>query len=542
MVEYICNICNFTFDKKWKLNRHNSSKRKCKPQTECQEFKCDTCNKKYSTKSNLTRHKQTCKINNSQQDNQSHINHIHDLPITLENTSNSNVNVGNTTINNNCNNTTNIIMPSFIYPFGFEDMSYIDDDEKLRILTSKKAIMDGVKVIYSQPQNCNIYRPNSNKDNIKVIELSLSTTKNFENDRYTVQEFPINDSDNEVLDEDSDEIIVEESIHNLPQQIESEFENDIETEAELEKSRRRIVKKEKTGLDKYNVNLEPDDYTISVENVKYSDISKRIIKNAKEFLLRLLHSCKHKLNNYDELCIVENIEDCYQKVSNDFYLKYIVNFLETHFTDIIYKDIFKKYNTFIKTNESFKNNTLEIVKKILNELRCYFRNRDCESLDEDFLTSFVWSKEKESTPEALIEDDRNNLRRNELENTPRYKFFEEMKELEMKFFSEHGMTIGNLYKYRKILLDRAQTEINIIEAEYNDKNIKSKANIALINKTRQDMLNNLKDIRFIDPSRLVSGLDTVRFAKLTMIPKLAPECHINYVKNRTEEELYEPLF
>jgi hypothetical protein len=255
---------------------------------------------------------------------------------------------------NNCNNTTNIIMPSFIYPFGFEDMSYIDDDEKLRILTSKKAIMDGVKVIYSQPQNCNIYRPNSNKDNIKVIELSLSTTRNFENDRYTVQEFPINDSDNEVLDEDSDEIIVEESIHNLPQQIESEFENDIETEAELEKSRRRIVKKEKTGLDKYNVNLEPDDYTISVENVKYSDISKRIIKNAKEFLLRLLHSCKHKLNNYDELCIVENIEDCYQKVSNDFYLKYIVNFLETHFTDIIYKDIFKKYNTFIKTNESFK--------------------------------------------------------------------------------------------------------------------------------------------------------------------------------------------
>ena len=43
--------------------------------------------------------------------------------------------------------------------------------------------------------------------------------------------------------------------------------------------------------------------------------------------------------------------------------------------------------------------------------------------------------------------------RNELENTPRYKFFEEMKELEMKFFSEHGMTIGNLYKYRKILLE-----------------------------------------------------------------------------------------
>ena len=64
----------------------------------------------------------------------------------------------------------------------------------------------------------------------------------------------------------------------------------------------------------------------------------------------------------------------------------------------------------------------------------------------------------------------------------------------------------------------------------------------LIDDNKYDMLNRLKDIQFIDPSRLVSGLDTVRFAKLTMMPKLAPECHINYVKNRTEEELYEPLF
>ena len=545
MAEYICNICNFTFDKKWKLNRHNSSKRKCKPQTECQEFKCDTCNNKYSTKSNLTRHKQTCKINNSQKDNQSHINHIHDLPITLDNTSNSNVNVGNTntTTNNNSNNTTNINMPNFIYPFGFEDISYISDDEKLRVLTCKNPILEAIKVIYSKPQNCNIYRPNSNKDNVKILELSIiNHKKNFEDERYIVQEFPVNDSDDEVLDDDTEEIIVEESIHNEPRQDASDFEDNIEDAEQTQNRKRRVIKKEQIGLDKYDVNLEPNDYNITVENIKYSDISKKITKNAQEFLLRLMHTCKYKLTCEDQLCIIENINENKNKVSNDFYLKYIVNFLETHFTDIIYKDIFKKYNVFIKTNESFKINTLEIVKKILNELRCYFRNKDHESLDEEFLTSFVWTKKTECTPEAAIENERNNLIRNELENTPRYKFFEEMKELEMKFFSEHGMTIGNLYKYRKILLDRAQREIDIMETEYNSKQIKDILIGKLIDDNKYDMLNRLKDIQFIDPSRLVSGLDTVRFAKLTMMPKLAPECHINYVKNRTEEELYEPLF
>lgn len=181
---------------------------------------------------------------------------------------------------------------------------------------------------------------------------------------------------------------------------------------------------------------------------------------------------------------------------------------------------------------------MQIVKKIINELRCYFRNKDHESLDEEFLTSFVWTKEKERTPEASIEDERNNLLQNDLENTPRYKFFEEMKEIEMKFFSEHGITIGNIYKYRKILLDRAQREIDIMETEYNNAQIKEMMIGTLINDARYNMLSRLQNIRFIDPSTLVPGLDTKRFAKLSCNPKLAPDCDINYIKNITEEQLY----
>jgi hypothetical protein len=231
-------------------------------------------------------------------------------------------------------------VPNFIYPFGFEDMSYISDDEKLRVLTCKNPILEAIKVIYSKPQNCNIYRPNSNKDNVKILGLSLvNHKKNFEDERYIEQEFPIDDDDDETIDS-SDEIIVEESMHHIPRQDLSDYENDIEDNSQAENRRVRIVRKEKTGLDKYDVNLIPDDYNITVENIKYSDISKKITTNAQDFLLRLLHACKYKLTCEDQMCIIENIDENKNKVSNDFYLKYIVNFLETHFTDINHKNIF----------------------------------------------------------------------------------------------------------------------------------------------------------------------------------------------------------
>jgi hypothetical protein len=336
MEEYICNRCNFIFDKQWKLTKHSSGRRKCKPILEREEYECDYCHNKYSSNSNLTRHKKTCKMNNQGNqllDNPTQVNsnntipiQDNNLPITLDRTSNTNVNVGNATTNNNSNNTTNINMPNFIYPFGFEDMSYITDDEKLRILTCKNPIIECIKVIYSKPQNCNIYRPNSNKDNVKVIELSLiNHNKNFENERYIEQEFPVDvsdASDSEVQNNNLED--EEESIHDVPRQDESSFEDDIEDEADIQNRKRRIVRKEKTGLDKYDVNLVPTDFSIAVENVKYSDISKRIIKNSKEFLLRLLHSCKFKLTFPDQLCIVENITENSIKVSNDFYLKYIL--------------------------------------------------------------------------------------------------------------------------------------------------------------------------------------------------------------------------
>jgi hypothetical protein len=548
MAEHICNRCCIKFDKPWKLERHINGKRRCKLNTRAENHKCNYCNNNYSSKYYLEKHIKICKQkNNEQKDiNNEHHDVNNDNPensntnqnVILDEINNSNVSVDSSTNNNNNNNSniainsnniTNLNIPNFIYPFGYEDMSYITDDEKLRILTSNRAIIEALKVIYSKPQNCNIYRPNANKDNISFISMDV---KNIDNEN--IQDIISNDDESESESEiiETANSTEEESIHNEPRQDASSFEEDIESETEQEIQRNKHYRK-KNIKDK---EIKEGNFDISIQSIKYKSIINKLTKNATDFLLRLLHACKYKLTCQDQLCILENIEDNRIHVSRDFYIEYVVNFLEAQFRDIVYKDIFKKYDLMIRKEQNFKTNKLETVKNLIKELERFITDKKQDTIDEDLLTNQIWAEEKENRDDINITDERNNLEENEIELTPRFRFFEDMKELEMKYFSEHGMSIGNLYKYRKILLERAQREVNILSEEYNNQRIKDKIIRKLIKNNTFTLISRLKDIRFINPSRLVSGTDTKRFSKLSFREQNIPDCLINYIKGATEYE------
>jgi hypothetical protein len=544
MAEYICTICNNIFDKQWKLDRHYRSKRKCKKINKEELYNCDICNKNYSTNSNLLRHKKKCITDQTEVERQEiNLDNVQNsnLDVNSNNTTNNNTTNNNTNSNNtiNSNNTTtNINVPDFIYPFGYEDISYISDDEKLRILTSTRAIIEALKVIYSKPQNCNIYRPNANKDNISIISLELkeSIDNNHNQNNIISSKNNLDDIVSEI-DIDNRNINLEESIHNEPVHGESTFEDEIDSESEqIQYEQRQKQYRKNNNQINTELNINAKDFDMSVQSIKYKSIINKITKNAMDFLLRLLHSCKYKLTCQDQLCILENIEDNRIHVSCNFYIEYVVNFLESHFQDVVYKDIFKKYGIIIRKEEDFKTNKIETITNLIKELKKFMKDTKQDTIDEDFLTKQIWTEEKEKRNDTNITDQRNNLFDNEIENTPRYNFFNEMKELEMKYFSEHGMSIGNLYKYRKILLERAQREVDIIAEEYNNKTLKDKIIRKLIKNNTFSLINRLKDIKFIDPSKLVSGLDTKKFSKLTYAQKEIPDCFINYIKGITEYE------
>jgi hypothetical protein len=91
-----------------------------------------------------------------------------------------------------------------------------------------------------------------------------------------------------------------------------------------------------------------------------------------------------------------------------------------------------------------------------------------------------------------------------LVNTPRFKFFEEMKLNEFEYFDMHGASIGNIIEYRKILLQRAKDEIERITNEYKNHKINDNGNLTsevkdkLINEPRMLMRNNLAKVEFND--------------------------------------------
>ena len=114
------------------------------------------------------------KLSNIQNNDNSRTNTLNN---TLNNILNQN-NQQNNTINSNNNNNNittnnNIALPNIINPFGYEDISFITDDEKLAILKSSNGVELALEKIYSKPENRNFYKPNANKDNISVLNKDM---------------------------------------------------------------------------------------------------------------------------------------------------------------------------------------------------------------------------------------------------------------------------------------------------------------------------------------------------------------------------------
>lgn len=644
MAEHICFNCNKTFKYRSDFERHINKKYKCKVKPldyDRNSTNCIYCGKKYSNKFSQERHQKTCKsrndngpievlehgiIINDTNDIQSDINitqnnnndtsktggvslddvlnvnsnvHIEQDNSTENNTTNNNCN--NTTTNNNSNNSNiSINMPNFIHPFGYEDMTFLTDEEKLKILTSKNGIADAIEAIYSQPQNCNIYRPNVNKQHFsvlmvqekevfvnKVLKPKSDPYKFFNLDSDSDTEKKVVLSDGRYIDSDGDIVgpsvkskfkrkpaqtgaqveaqpkqnathqqeLDSDNEHLEPRQDESSFESELSSCSGIEESNKKLFiknhnsgkskdkqkkyKHRNKGTGKRNDDEDSSDEDkteisitdILVKSKQLKNMYDLIVDNALKYLDKLLYSCKHKLSFEDQLCIAENINTMRIKMNNNVYLDNIISILETQFRDKLYKEIFNKYEHKIRFNAEFKEDKINAVKLLLKDLNRFIADRTHRTIDDDFLDTQIWSEEVHKSSNANPTNERNNLNNFSIEDTPRYQFFEDMRELEYKYFDEHGISLGNLNLYRKLLIERAQKEIERVEREYNNKKLKDELIGKLINDKKYSFDRRLKQIKFVDTSSLMPGLDTKKFAKLSYNynnNENIPDCLINY--------------
>jgi len=480
----ICNRCCKKFKFQSQLERHNGSIRQCKIKTN--DNICFHCNIKCSTKYTLIRHYKTCKIkkqrelqqitntsnlnilqtshaipnmsnvvnitdkeyqslnkivsslknsnpdNNSQFDklisiigelasivvsnntkktqNKTHQNNNSNNSI---NSNNSN-NIVNTTINAETINTNPTIinhnygnLPNVIYPFGYENINFLNQDEMLEILKSSNGVELALQRVYSMPENRNFHRPNANKDFIRVIN---------------------------------------------------------------------------------------SDMTVKSQNTK--DFNSQMITQGVILMERMLHKCKNNLSFRDQFIVVNNIEEIRKSLMFETNITSILNIIETCFQDPVSKEIFKKFSDLLCREENFKKNKINLIRQLLEELERFNSERLRITISDNFLKQEVWSEEESRNEDADFDSIKNNLNIHYLQKTPRYKFLNKMQQDEMEYFDMHGISLGDIFEYRKILLQRAKDEIEKISKHYNNEFLTNEVSNKLINEPNTKLKSYLPSVQF----------------------------------------------
>ena len=89
----------------------------------------------------------------------------------------------NPTLNNTINNNITINCPNIIYPYGYENISFVSNTEMLDILKCSNSLVSLFKKVYSHLENKNFNKRNMNNDSITYFnhnyDVEVSNEKDF---------------------------------------------------------------------------------------------------------------------------------------------------------------------------------------------------------------------------------------------------------------------------------------------------------------------------------------------------------------------------
>jgi len=311
---------------------------------------------------------------------------------TNNNTNNNNCNntTNTTNITNNTTNITNNNSPTIhpiIYPFGYENLSFLSNREMLNILTSPTCLNDALELIFSRQEHKSYFKRNLNRNQVSVIN------KNYNTKVYSDREF-----------------------------------------------------------------------------------KNEMIKNLILAIQRMFYTCKHELDFDEQLVLWQHIKllnKTYTEsltVKNEKNLPSNVKNIMNTICNLVLSDkettkVCEDFNMFkhkMLNDPKYKETLLKLLQSIIIELENYNNDLDNITVSDETL------KETWTTPPTNIElhNNNNNVKDTEYKKTDRYKYFNDMTNLENQQLNNETQSIGNINEVINIRLERMEHEINTLKTHF----------------------------------------------------------------------------
>ena len=236
------------------------------------------------------------------------------------------------------------------------------------------------------------------------------------------------------------------------------------------------------------------DSNLDIKIYKQKDFQDKLLYQSVEFMYRICFKCRDRLTLEDQIVIMKNINIIEKtlEMKNDV-ANLVSAMLERDFMDVSRRELIQKFNTRLQNDNSFKDDKVKFLKEIRKELNSYYVNKTHTTINDNLLKDKAWTKSEETESNVKKEDIYNNLNMYYINETPRYKFHQEMKEDELTYLKDHGFTIGDIRELIKIHSDRTKMELLHIEETYDKERVE---NIKETLKTLEDQntINNLDNI------------------------------------------------
>jgi hypothetical protein len=226
------------------------------------------------------------------------------------------------------------------------------------------------------------------------------------------------------------------------------------------------------------------DISCDINVLSENTFKKEIIKNTFESLKRMYLQCKKKLTIEHQIMIWQNLRILGKSIQKNIELQN-VRYMDNEIQEIMQAAKNMVYRE--KINDESKKNFLEIkknlsniefnrifnknLKYILDEIQRFENHFSNRSIDFDFIMKNIWTRDLANDTEPSITRPDNNIKSNNVIDSPRFKFFEEINKIAYKYLSnDENNTIGNIDSFCNIrdIMERKNTMhilINMIQKQ-----------------------------------------------------------------------------